>query len=59
MGSWNTIEGGLPTANQISYIRKMCDELHLDYLVVAPSTFDEASETIEEMSDELRSESYE
>ncbi len=53
MGSWDTINGGLPTANQISYIQKMCEALQMDYLVVAPSSFDEASEMIDEMREEL------
>ncbi len=53
MSSWDTVDGGLPTANQISYIREMCEALQMDYLVVAPSSFDEASEMIDEMRYEL------
>lgn len=51
MTSWQT-EGNQPTDNQVRYIKELCDHLNLDYEQIKPSTFDEASELIEELYDD-------
>jgi len=42
-----------PTASQIGYIETLCDELGFDYKTMLPESFDEASEMIDELKDEL------
>jgi len=42
-----------PTASQLSNIEALCEELGYDYRVMVPDDFDEASEMIDEMREEL------
>ena len=45
--------GRAPTAKQIGYIETLCDELGMDCKTMLPESFDEASEMIDELKDEL------
>ena len=45
--------GRAPTAAQISLIERLCEDLGYDCKTILPDTFDEASELIDEMKDEL------
>ena len=45
--------GRAPTARQIAYIEDLCEELGLDCRTILPDNFEEASELIDELKDEL------
>ena len=54
--SWDTERynqpNSQPTSNQIEFIQELCDNLNLEYALYRPYTFDEASETIDELTHE-------
>lgn len=52
-GSWSTMVNA-PTANQLAFIQELCEHLGYDYRIMVPDNFDEASEIIEELSDEAK-----
>lgn len=45
--------GRTPTASQISYIEDLCEKLGMDCKTLLPDSFEEASELIDELKDEL------
>lgn len=50
--SWATAVNA-PTAAQISHIEELCEELGIDCKTTMPDDFEEASDMIDEMREEL------
>ena len=49
--SWTTAANA-PTAKQLAFVEELCEHLGYDYKIMVPDDFEEASEIIDQLSDE-------